>query len=87
MEAIVSPTMPEFLLAQVRGIFPVQNGTETYTGMETVLYYRKRSDVMSDSDLIDIIDKMLLENWNFTSYQGLGNGDPLSLEITNIGNF
>ena len=78
--------MPEFMSAQVRGIFPVQNETETFTGMETILYYRKRRDTMSDLDLIDIIDKTLMENWDFDFYRGLGDGDPLSLEITNIGN-
>ena len=72
--------------AQVRGIFPVQNETETFTGMETILYYRKRRETISDLDLIDIIDKALMENWDFDFYQGLGDGDPLSLEITNIGN-
>ena len=72
--------------AQVRAFFPVQNGTDTYTGMETILYYRKTSDTTSDSDLIDIIDNTLMENWNFNIDQGLGNGDLSSLEITNIGN-
>ena len=82
----MSQNMPEFMSAQVRGIFPVQNGTRTYTGMETILYYRKISDTTSDSHLIDIIDNTLMENWNFNDYQGLGDGDPSSLEITNIGN-
>ena len=79
--------MPDFMSAQVRGIFPVQNGTETYTGMETILYYRKISDTTSDSDLIDIIVNTLMENWNFHIYGGLGNADPSSLVITNIGMF